>query len=260
MRFGASWSGRRSPARSHATNTCGTCRRGPRSTPMPARSTRDSTRDRGRPTPRSVPSGNWSSCRRCGARCVLPTAFRPTVCTSARGWSAWTAWSPPGRTLLPPILTDAAARRGPVLNLRSRAYQAVGRPTGLDDQTVTLRIRPSRGGRPGSHWRCHRETGSWRGGKPPPVVGGRSRGSPGHRRPPRHPLVTRARSTRRTDPDLDDHAESDARDAGRLRSSVSLAFRSGSNAGRGRPVPGATRRRRASCRPQGGRGWHRRAR
>ena len=53
---------------------------------------------------------------------------------------------PAWRTLLPPILLDAAARRGPVLDLRSRAYQAVGRPTGLDDQTLTLRIRPSPGG------------------------------------------------------------------------------------------------------------------
>jgi cytoplasmic iron level regulating protein YaaA (DUF328/UPF0246 family) len=53
---------------------------------------------------------------------------------------------PAWRTLLPPILTDAAVRRGPVIDLRSRAYQAVGRPTGLDDRTVTLRIRPSPGG------------------------------------------------------------------------------------------------------------------
>jgi cytoplasmic iron level regulating protein YaaA (DUF328/UPF0246 family) len=53
---------------------------------------------------------------------------------------------PAWRTLLLPILTDAAARRGPVVDLRSRVYQAVGRPTGLDDQTVTLRIRPSPGG------------------------------------------------------------------------------------------------------------------
>ena len=112
---------------------------------------------------------------------------------------------PAWRSLLPPILTDAATRRGPVLDLRSRAYQAVGRPTGLDDQTVTLRIRPSPGG-PGSHRRCHRETGSWRGGKPRPVVGGRSGGSPGHRRRPRHTLVARGRSARRTEPNLDDHA------------------------------------------------------
>jgi cytoplasmic iron level regulating protein YaaA (DUF328/UPF0246 family) len=53
--------------------------------------------------------------------------------------SAW-------RALLPAILADAAAQRGPVLDLRSRVYQAVGRPTGLDDQTATLRIRPPPGG------------------------------------------------------------------------------------------------------------------
>ena len=53
---------------------------------------------------------------------------------------------PAVRPLLPPILTDAAARRGPVLDLRSRGYQAVGRPTGLYYRTVSLRIRPSPGG------------------------------------------------------------------------------------------------------------------
>ena len=53
---------------------------------------------------------------------------------------------PAWRSLLPRIFSEAAARRGPVLDLRSRAYQAVGRPTGLDDQTVTVRIRPSPGG------------------------------------------------------------------------------------------------------------------
>ena len=53
---------------------------------------------------------------------------------------------PAWRTVLPRILVDAAAGRGPVLDLRSRVYQAVGRPTGLEDQTVTLRIRPSPGG------------------------------------------------------------------------------------------------------------------
>jgi uncharacterized protein len=53
---------------------------------------------------------------------------------------------PAWRSVLPPVLTEAAARRGPVLDLRSRAYQAVGRATDIDDQTVTLRIRPSPGG------------------------------------------------------------------------------------------------------------------
>jgi uncharacterized protein len=54
---------------------------------------------------------------------------------------------PAWRNLLSPILTDAAAERGPVIDLRSRGYQAVGRPIGLDEETVMLRIRPSPGGR-----------------------------------------------------------------------------------------------------------------
>ena len=53
---------------------------------------------------------------------------------------------PTWRTLLPDTLTDAAAGRGPVLDLRSSSYQAVGRPAALDDQTVSVRIRPSSGG------------------------------------------------------------------------------------------------------------------
>ena len=70
-------------------------------------------------------------------------AYRLHVCARLVGMDRL---EPAWRTLLPPILTDAAAQRGPVLDLRSSAYQAVGRPTGLDDQTVTLRIRPSPGG------------------------------------------------------------------------------------------------------------------
>ena len=70
-------------------------------------------------------------------------AYRLHVCARLVGMDRL---EPAWRTLLPPILTDAAAQGGPVLDLRSRAYQAVGRPTGLDDQTVTLRIRPSPGG------------------------------------------------------------------------------------------------------------------
>ncbi len=53
---------------------------------------------------------------------------------------------PAWRTALPPVLTDAAGQHGPVLDLRSPVIRAVGRPTGLDDQTVTLRIRPTPGG------------------------------------------------------------------------------------------------------------------
>ena len=88
---------------------------------------------------------NSSSCRRCGAPCAPRTASRRTVSTSARA-GRHRPLEPAWRGLLPPILTDAAARRGPVLDLRSRVYQAVGRPTDLDDQTVALRIRPSPGG------------------------------------------------------------------------------------------------------------------
>ena len=69
--------------------------------------------------------------------------YRLYVCAQLIGMDRL---EPAWRTLLPPILADAAAQRGPVLDLRSRSYQAVGRPTGLDDQTVTLRIRPSPGG------------------------------------------------------------------------------------------------------------------
>lgn len=53
---------------------------------------------------------------------------------------------PAWRTVLPDTLADAADRHGPILDLRSPGYQAVGRPTGVEEQTVTLRIRPSPGG------------------------------------------------------------------------------------------------------------------
>jgi uncharacterized protein len=69
--------------------------------------------------------------------------YRLNVCARLDGMDRL---EPAWRTLLSPMLTDAAAPHGPVLDLRSRGYQAVGRPTGLDDQTVNLRIRPSPGG------------------------------------------------------------------------------------------------------------------
>lgn len=50
---------------------------------------------------------------------------------------------PMWRTALPAILADAADGRGAILDLRSPVYRAVGRPRGLDDQTVTLRVRPA---------------------------------------------------------------------------------------------------------------------
>jgi uncharacterized protein len=103
-------------------------------------------------------AGSWSSHaeKRAGRHLVIVSAlwgavrpadrippYRLYVCARLVGMDRL---EPAWRTLLPPILLDAAARRGPVLDLRSRVYQAVGRPTGLDDQTVTLRIRPSAGG------------------------------------------------------------------------------------------------------------------
>ena len=103
-------------------------------------------------------AGSWSSNAeiRAGRQLVIVSALwggmRPTdrippyrlnVCARLVGMDRL---EPAWRTFLAPILSDAAERRGPVVDLRSRGYQAVGRPTGLDEQTVTLRIRPSPGG------------------------------------------------------------------------------------------------------------------
>jgi uncharacterized protein len=103
-------------------------------------------------------AGSWSSQaeKRAARQLVIVSAlwgglrpadrippYRLYVCARLVGMDRL---EPAWRTLLSPILTDAAAGQGPVLDLRSRAYQAVGRPTGLDDQTVTLRIRPLPGG------------------------------------------------------------------------------------------------------------------
>jgi uncharacterized protein len=103
-------------------------------------------------------AGSWSSRaeKRAARQLVIVSALwgtlRPTdrippyrlnVCARLVGMDRL---EPAWRTLLPPILLDAAATRGPVLDLRSRVYQAVGRPIGLDDQTATLRIRTSPSG------------------------------------------------------------------------------------------------------------------
>ena len=70
--------------------------------------------------------------------------YRLHVCSRLVGMDRL---EPAWRTVLPAVLTEATGFAGPVLDLRSRAYQAVGRPAGLDDQTVTLRVRrSSRGG------------------------------------------------------------------------------------------------------------------
>jgi hypothetical protein len=86
-----------------------------------------------------IVSALWGALR--PADCIPP--YRLHVCGRLVGMDRL---EPAWRTLLPPILTEAATQRGPVLDLRSPVYQAVGRPTGLDDQTVTLRIRPSPAG------------------------------------------------------------------------------------------------------------------
>jgi cytoplasmic iron level regulating protein YaaA (DUF328/UPF0246 family) len=103
-------------------------------------------------------AGSWSSHaeKRAARQLVIVSAlwgavrpadrippYRLYVCARLIGMDRL---EPAWRTLLSPILTQAAAQDGPVLDLRSRVYQAVGCPTGLDDQTVTLRIRPSPGG------------------------------------------------------------------------------------------------------------------
>ena len=193
---------------------------------------------------KNVPHDNWSSCRRCGARCAPWTASRRTVSTSARDWSAWTAWSPPGEPSCLPSSLDAAARRGPVLDLRSRVYQAVGRPTGLDDQTVTLRIRPSPGG--------PAHIGD--------VIAKRVRGEAASHllssvADPEDPLDIADLLATRWSLEVDPPAgrnrtwtitlQSDACDGG----TRSAGFSAWIQRSKSRPVPGATRRRKAWCPP-----------
>jgi len=68
--------------------------------------------------------------------------YRLHVCARLLGMDRL---EPTWRMFLPAVFTEAAGR-GPIVDLRSPAYRAVGRPDGLDDQTVTLRVRPSPGG------------------------------------------------------------------------------------------------------------------
>lgn len=65
-------------------------------------------------------------------------AYRLHVCARLSGLDRL---EPMWRSVLPPVLDEAAERRGPILDLRSPVYQATGRPHGLDDETVTLRVR-----------------------------------------------------------------------------------------------------------------------
>ena len=70
-------------------------------------------------------------------------AYRLHVCARLIGMDRL---EPMWRPLLQPVLTEAAERRGPILDLRSQTYQAVGHPAGLDDTTVSLRVRSAAGG------------------------------------------------------------------------------------------------------------------
>lgn len=88
-----------------------------------------------------IVSALWGAIR--PADCIPP--YRLYVCARLLGLDRL---EPMWRTVLPAVLTDAAGRRGPVLDLRSPAYRAVGRPDGLDAETVGLRVRPSPDGPP----------------------------------------------------------------------------------------------------------------
>jgi hypothetical protein len=66
--------------------------------------------------------------------------YRLHVCARLTGMDRL---EPTWRSVLPAILTETARSSGPIVDLRSPAYQAVGRPADLDEETVTLRVRPS---------------------------------------------------------------------------------------------------------------------
>jgi cytoplasmic iron level regulating protein YaaA (DUF328/UPF0246 family) len=54
---------------------------------------------------------------------------------------------PTWRTVLPEALVAAAGPDGLVLDLRSPTYQAIGRPVGLGNRTITLRVDQASVGR-----------------------------------------------------------------------------------------------------------------
>ena len=102
--------------------------------------------------------GSWSPdlWRRAESRTVIVSAlwgalrppdrippYRLNVCARLVGMDRL---EPTWRSVMPRVLAEAAGGAGPILDARSPAYQAVGRPYNLDDQTVTLRVRPGTGG------------------------------------------------------------------------------------------------------------------
>lgn len=70
-------------------------------------------------------------------------AYRLHVCARLIGVDRL---EPAWRAVLPGVLAQAAAGGGPILDLRSGSYRAVGSPDGLEAETVTLRVRPAPGG------------------------------------------------------------------------------------------------------------------
>ena len=86
-----------------------------------------------------IVSGLWGALRPADR---IP-AYRLHVCARLAGLDRL---EPMWRMLLPDVLNEAAEGEGPILDVRSRSYLAVGRPPDLDEQTVTLRVRPSPGG------------------------------------------------------------------------------------------------------------------
>jgi len=51
------------------------------------------------------------------------------------------------RTVLPDVMASSAGSDGLILDLRSPGYQSIGKPTGLDGRTVTLRVDLGKPGR-----------------------------------------------------------------------------------------------------------------
>jgi len=79
---------------------------------------------------------------------VRPTdripAYRLHVCSRLAGMDRL---EPTWRTVLPAALAGAAGPGGVILDLRSRAYQAIGKPAGLARRTLVLQVQPESGAR-----------------------------------------------------------------------------------------------------------------
>ena len=73
----------------------------------------------------------------------IPT-YRLHVCGRLAGLDRL---EPSWRTVLPDVLATAAGPNGIVIDLRSTSYQAIGRPTGLGERTVVLRVDQRGAGR-----------------------------------------------------------------------------------------------------------------